>query len=115
MELAFGGVKSNRTPLQTRLCKVLDALPCTLEAFFSSAYLRFMNSLATARAQWFRFLRKLRADGRTNMYGAVPYLMKTFHLDREAAFGIVCEWLDQQEHFEPEQLAPPRRLVRKSG
>jgi hypothetical protein len=30
------------------------------------------------------------------MYGAVPYLMTAFGLDRQTAFGIVCEWLDRQ-------------------
>ena len=40
------------------------------------------------------FLRRLRAGGRTNMYGAIPYLMQAFELDREAAFRVVCEWVD---------------------
>jgi hypothetical protein len=40
------------------------------------------------------FLRRLRAGGRNNMYGAIPYLMHTFALDREAAFRVVCEWVD---------------------
>jgi hypothetical protein len=43
------------------------------------------------------FLRRLRAGGRSNMYGAIPYLMNTFGLDREAAFRVICEWVDQQE------------------
>jgi hypothetical protein len=30
------------------------------------------------------------------MYGAIPYLMRTFALDREAAFRVVCEWEDAQ-------------------
>jgi hypothetical protein len=30
------------------------------------------------------------------MYGAVPYLMKAFGLDRQSAFEVVCEWLDRQ-------------------
>ena len=30
------------------------------------------------------------------MYGAVPDLMTAFGLDRQTAFGIVCEWLDRQ-------------------
>ena len=42
------------------------------------------------------YLRRLRAGGRSNMYGAIPYLMQTFELDRESAFRIVCEWVDQQ-------------------
>ncbi len=63
---------------------------------------------------FFRFLRKLRADGRTNMYGAVPYLMSRFGLSREQAFRIVCEWLDQQAVPEappcgPETRKPARR------
>ena len=40
------------------------------------------------------FLRRLRAGGRSNMYGAIPYLMHTFALDRETAFRVVCEWVD---------------------
>ncbi len=28
------------------------------------------------------------------MYGAIPYLMHTFALDRETAFRVVCEWVD---------------------
>jgi hypothetical protein len=30
------------------------------------------------------------------MYGAIPYLMDAFSLDRTEAFRIVCEWVDQQ-------------------
>jgi hypothetical protein len=44
-----------------------------------------------------RFLRRLHAGGRSNMYGAIPYLMHTFALDREAAFKVVCEWVDLQQ------------------
>jgi hypothetical protein len=43
------------------------------------------------------FLRRLRAGGRSNMYGAIPYLIDAFGLDREAAFRVVCEWVDQEE------------------
>ena len=31
------------------------------------------------------------------MYGAIPYLMHAFALDRETAFRIVCDWVDRQE------------------
>ncbi|MEP6688786.1 MAG: hypothetical protein ABJC36_10590 [Gemmatimonadales bacterium] len=44
-----------------------------------------------------RFLRRLSAGGRSNMYGAIPYLMQAFGLDRERAFRIVCAWVDQQQ------------------
>ena len=43
-----------------------------------------------------RFLRRLRAGGRSNMYGAIPYLMHAFALDRETAFRVVCEWVDSR-------------------
>jgi hypothetical protein len=33
------------------------------------------------------------------MYGAVPYVMKAFGLDRNTAFAIVCEWLDRQQEI----------------
>lgn len=46
------------------------------------------------RDRYFRFLTRLSAGGRSNMYGAIPYLAGTFDLDRETAFRVVCEWLD---------------------
>src|SRR4026207_377348 len=59
---------------------------------------------AGPRARFHAFLRRLRAKGRTNMYGAVPYLMRAFELGRDDAFRIVCEWIDAQEQ---EAAAPP--------
>jgi hypothetical protein len=35
------------------------------------------------------------------MYGAIPYLMQAFALDRDTAFRIVCEWVDQQQAEAP--------------
>jgi hypothetical protein len=63
------------------------------------------------------FLRRLRAGGRSNMYGAVPYLMSAFGIDREQAFRIICEWLDQEAAAArgelpaqaPTVVRPPRR------
>jgi len=57
------------------------------------------------------FLKQLRASGRSNMYGAIPYLMDAFGLDRAEAFRIVCEWVDQQraEDGTPWALASARR------
>jgi hypothetical protein len=55
------------------------------------------------------FLRRLRAGGRTNMYGAIPYLMTRFELDRDTAFRIVCEWIDRQAaEPAPDPRAAPR-------
>ena len=47
--------------------------------------------------QYFRYLNRLRAAGRTNMYGAVPYLMRAFDLERAPAFEIICRWVDAFE------------------
>jgi hypothetical protein len=69
------------------------------------------------------FLRRLRAGGRSNMYGAVPYLMRRFGLERDTAFRIVCDWVDAQDAAElfdaaeqrrlPERTPPPRAVSRK--
>lgn len=53
---------------------------------------------------YFTFLRRLRAGGRSNMYGAIPYLTAAFGCNRDEAFRIVCEWLDTQG----EPAAAPR-------
>ena len=54
--------------------------------------------VAAARPNRFHaYLKRLRAGGRSNMYGAIPYLMHAFALDRETAFRVVCEWVDQHE------------------
>ena len=52
---------------------------------------------ADPETQYFRFLNRLRAAGRTNMYGAVPYLMRAFGLERATAFEVVCRWVDAFE------------------
>jgi hypothetical protein len=46
------------------------------------------------RDRYFRFLGRLSAGGRSNMYGAIPYLAAAFNLDRETAFRLVCDWVD---------------------
>jgi hypothetical protein len=55
----------------------------------------------------FSFLRRLHANGRSNMYGAIPYLMRAFSLDRESAFRIVCEWVDRQDANPPAESKKP--------
>jgi hypothetical protein len=72
------------------------------------------------------FLRRLRAGGRSNMYGAVPYLMRRFDLDRDTAFRVICDWVDAQDAAElvgaagrvlparlPERTPPASRVSRK--
>ena len=72
-----------------------------------------MNKSAGNPTQRFHnFLRRLRAGGRSNMYGAVPYLMRRFELDRDTAFRVVCDWVDAQDAAElvgsVSQAATPR-------
>ena len=55
------------------------------------------------------FLKRLRAGGRSNMYGAIPYLMHAFALDRESAFRIVCDWVDREQ---AEAREPPAGVSR---
>ena len=64
---------------------------------------------STRRGRFHLFLKRLRAGGRSNMYGAIPYLMHTFELDREAAFRVVCEWVDQQAVLERSAADPGHR------
>jgi hypothetical protein len=72
------------------------------------------------------FLRRLRAGGRSNMYGAVPYLMRRFDLDRDTAFRVICDWVDAQDAAElvgaaarvlparlPERTPPASKVSRK--
>ena len=60
------------------------------------------------------FLRRLRAGGRSNMYGAVPYLMRRFDLDRDTAFRIVCDWVDAQDAAELVRAVTPPATARPS-
>jgi hypothetical protein len=62
------------------------------------------------------------------MYGAVPYLMRRFGLDRDTAFRVICDWVDAQDAAElvgaagggqpvrlPERTTAPPRVSRKRG
>ena len=49
------------------------------------------------------------------MYGAVPYLMKAFDLDRGAAFNVVCAWLDLQGDLQEVEAEKPIRRRRLSS
>ena len=68
------------------------------------------NARSGQRARYDAFLRRLRAGGRNNMYGAIPYLMARFELDRETAFRVVCEWVDSQVDEGPAD----RRLIARA-
>ena len=82
-----------------------------------------MKKSPGSRMQRFHnFLRRLRAGGRSNMYGAVPYLMRRFDLDRDTAFRVVCDWVDAQDAAElvgsvtsPRSARPPPRTPAAAG
>jgi hypothetical protein len=66
------------------------------------------------KKRYFAFLRRLQASGRSNMYGAIPYLMRSFDLTREQAFAIICEWLDLQSSDSQATPPPPIRHVQRT-
>ena len=60
------------------------------------------------------------------MYGAVPYLMRRFDLDRDTAFRVICDWVDAQDAADlvesvsqvlparlPERTPPSSKVSRK--
>ena len=113
MEPAFGGVKSNEMLTLHLLAGGEPPRHSGLSGQFVRSIFGDMNHDDARRLSFFRFLRRLRAGGRTNMYGAVPYLMKAFDLDRVSAFAVVCEGLDRQndpQEVEPEAPARRRRF-----
>ena len=76
------------------------------------------TAAAGHRARFHTFLRRLRAKGRSNMYGAVPYLMRAFGLTRDDAFRVVCEWIDAQEAEPADPPLPvqrPRQRTHRPG
>lgn len=48
--------------------------------------------MATTNKYWI-FLEKLRRSGVTNMFGATPYLMEEFGIDRREATKILSDWM----------------------
>ena len=45
------------------------------------------------RKEYKEFLDNLRESGTTNMFGAAPYLMEEFLLDKYEAREILLEWM----------------------
>ena len=52
--------------------------------------------------EYFEYLDELRESGETNMFGARPYLMEEFNLDREEARKILSEWMRTFSERHPE-------------
>tara|TARA_Y100001956_G_C3981535_1_gene125334 strand:- start:116 stop:283 length:168 start_codon:yes stop_codon:yes gene_type:complete len=46
---------------------------------------------------YFIFLDELRESGVTNMFGAVPYLMDEFVLDKDEALNILSKWMESYQ------------------
>lgn len=45
------------------------------------------------RVEVFTFLDDLRDSGITNMFGAAPYIMQEFNLNRSDAIKLLTEWM----------------------
>jgi hypothetical protein len=49
------------------------------------------------RARYYQYLNDLRDSGRTNMFGAAPFLQQRFGLERRDAEAVLLEWMDAGE------------------
>ena len=54
--------------------------------------------------QYFDYLDKLRASGKTNMFGAAPFLQANFGLGKREAINILMEWMDTYDRRELARL-----------
>jgi hypothetical protein len=45
------------------------------------------------RKEYYIYLDKLRESGVTNMFGASPYLVKRFGMDRGKAIAVLSDWM----------------------
>tara|TARA_R110002020_G_scaffold63156_2_gene168574 strand:+ start:1607 stop:1768 length:162 start_codon:yes stop_codon:yes gene_type:complete len=45
-------------------------------------------------SEYFDFLENLRESGVTNMFGAVPYLIDEFAIDKSEALDILGRWME---------------------
>ena len=52
-----------------------------------------MNDHEAKRQYYWNYLEELRRSGVTNMYGAAPYLMEEFDLDKNEAREILADWM----------------------
>lgn len=59
----------------------------------------------TTNKYWI-YLENLRRSGVTNMYGAVPYIMAEFGIDRKSATNILLDWM---QNYNPDDYAKETR------
>lgn len=50
--------------------------------------------------KYYEFLEALRKSNAINMFGATPYLMEKFSLNREEAGTILSEWMENYDELE---------------
>lgn len=53
--------------------------------------------------EYFDFLDDLRESGVTNMFGASPYLIEEFGMDKSTAQRILIEWMRTFDERHPEE------------
>jgi hypothetical protein len=51
------------------------------------------NISKAKRRRVYRYLNELRKSGKTNMFGAVPYLVKRFGFNRNDASIVLTDWM----------------------
>lgn len=49
------------------------------------------------RARYYQYLNELRDSGRTNMFGAAPFLRQRFGLERREAEDVLLAWMADAE------------------
>ena len=55
--------------------------------------------MAKTTNEYWIYLEELRRSGATNMFGAVPYLMEEFGIDKSEATTILSDWM---RNYNPE-------------
>ena len=53
--------------------------------------------------EYFEYLDQLRESGVTNMFGATPYLVEEFGVDRSTARRILTEWMRSFSERHPQE------------
>lgn len=56
-----------------------------------------MKKIEKPEQKYCDYLEELRQSGVTNMFGAVPYLMERFGLERSEAKQILSNWMETYE------------------
>jgi hypothetical protein len=107
-----GAVSRRKTVVPGRLRRILFRF---IFGSRSSVLITFLASTWSMKQSVHSFLRRLRAGGRSNMYGAIPYVMRRFGLDRDTAFRLTCEWIDAQDAAELVSSAATSRPTRLPG